>query len=316
MLKYSTIANIKLDGQAKEQSMWNEVKVWLSMTKPKIVISIALTALLGFVLHPNFLSFPFWVSFVLLVSVALATGGGAVLNHYLERDTDGLMARTKDRPLPSGKIHSPFQALGFGLLLTGAGLGLCYYALGMASTIYLFFGAFSYVVIYTAWLKHRSIWNVPVGGIAGAFAVWVGSTVGGGSLTLESWFLGLTLHFWSPAHFWNFAVYQREDYRKAGIPQLPEKIGIVPTNGWIAVHTLAVLFFSVGLAIWGSPGWLYGTIAFLSGSIFLYFNVLNIINPSDALSRKNFILSLIYLTVLFFGIILDFYYQLFMGMWG
>ena len=314
MSKYMITANIKMGGMAEEHSWWNVVKLWGSMTKPRIVISISLTALIGFVLHPNFLSFPFWMSSVLVLSVALATAGGAVLNHYLERESDKLMERTKNRPLPSGKIKIPQRSFWFGISLTSIGIFLCYRFLGTASAVYLFLGAFSYVVIYTAWLKHRSIWNVPVGGICGMFAVWVGSSVGGGGLTLEGWFFGLMLHFWSPAHFWNFAVYQRNDYRKAGIPQLPEVVGIVPTNCWIAAHTVAVIFFSVGLAIWGSPGWLYAGIALTSGSIFLFFNLLNIVHPSDALSRKNFIYSLIYLTALFFGIIVDFYFQLFLGL--
>ncbi|MBF0276295.1 MAG: protoheme IX farnesyltransferase [SAR324 cluster bacterium] len=314
MSKYLITANVKVVGETEEGSLWNVVKLCCSMTKPRIVISISLSALIGFVLHPNFLSFPFWMSSVLVLSVALTTAGGAVLNHYLERESDKFMERTKNRPLPSGKLRDPQQSFWFGISLAGIGIFLSYQFLGTASAVYLFLGAFSYVVIYTAWLKHRSIWNVPVGGICGTFAVFVGSSVGGGALTLESCLFGMMLHFWSPAHFWNFAVYQRNDYRKAGIPQLPEVVGIVPTNCWIAAHTIAVIFCSAGLAFWGSPGWLFGGIALISGFLFLFFNLLNIVDPSDALSRKNFIFSLIYLTALFLGIVVDFYFQFFLGL--
>lgn len=310
MSKHTTLANLSM-AEETEKSWSSVLKLWLSLTKPRIVISIALTALIGFVLHPQFLSTPFWVSIVLVLAVALATAGGAVMNHYLERDTDKLMQRTKNRPLPSARINTPRHSLWFGLGLTGLGLVLCYTFLGIWSTFYLACGAFSYVVLYTAWLKHRSIWSVPVGGIAGAFAVWVGSSVGGADLTFDAWFFALALHFWSPAHFWNFAAYQRDDYRKAGIPQLPEKIGIVRSNIWIAIHTVAVIACSMALAIWGTAGWLYGTLALASGLIFLYFNIKNIFNPSDALSRKNFIYSLIYLTMLFVAILADFYFRLF-----
>ncbi len=315
MSKHAAVLDLKAHlSSTRISSYWSDFKLLISMTKPKIVISIALTALIGFVLHPSFLSFPVWTSLILVISVVLGTAGGAVLNHYLERETDKLMERTKERPLPSGKLTLPAQsALWFGIILTMLGVSLCYAFLGVASAVCLFLGAFAYVVIYTMWLKPRSVWNVPIGGIAGSFAVLVGSNVGALNVTSESIFFALVLFFWSPAHFWNFAIYRRDDYAKAGIPFLPETVGINRTNCWIAVHTIAVILSSMGLAIWGNPGWLYGTIALASGSVFLFFNICNILHPSDALSKKNFIYSLIYLTTLFFGVIVDFYYQLFWG---
>jgi len=283
------------------------VAQFLALTKPRIYIAIAITALMGLALQKDFTQYSFWITLSLVVSTILASAGGAVLNHYFERDTDSLMDRTKDRPLVTGSIASPKQALYFGWAITILGNLLCYVTLGAWATFWLFLGFFTYVFVYTLWVKHRSQWNVTLGGLCSSFAVLAGDTAISGEISTNGIILSFLLFFWNPAHFWNLAVLFQKDYAKAGIPMLPHMVGRKNTQWFILLHVVLTVASSIFLGIFGSPGSFYLIVASIAGVLLILANIQNLFLLSDKTFRRNFICANMYLMILFIGIALDFF---------
>ncbi len=277
----------------------------LSLTKPRIFTAIALTAWVGLLLQKDFLAYGQWASWVILISTILASAGGAVFNHYLERETDQLMDRTKHRLLVASDPLMLKLSLGFGTFLSVAGHALCWALLGPVSAFWLFMGFFTYVVLYTMVFKHRSLWNVTVGSLSSAFAILAGNTAITGELTTPGIILALLSFFWNPVHFWNLNAFYQADYQAAGIPMLPPKIGANKTILLILAHILAMLACTVAL-------WAYSDLqmVYLIGAVGLCLllfamNAQNLGKGTDKLFRRNFIFSNIYLLLLYGVIILD-----------
>jgi len=276
-----------------------------SLTKPRIFTAIALTAWVGLLLQKDFLHYGQWASWVVIISTVLASAGGAVFNHYFERNTDQLMDRTKDRLLVTSDPLMLKLSLGFGALLSGSGIGLCWMMLGWVSAFWLFMGFFNYVVLYTLIFKHRSLWNVTIGSLSSPFAILAGDTAITGQVTMPGVIMALLSFFWNPVHFWNLNAYYKEDYQAAGIPMLPPLIGSNKTIYLILSHVLAMLVCSVAL-------WHYSDLQqiYLVGSVALVLvlfgmNVQNIGKGTDKLFRRNFIFSNIYLLLLYGVMIID-----------
>jgi protoheme IX farnesyltransferase len=302
---YSLTKNSTACSQPEEITIWRN---YLALTKPKIYISISITALMGLALQSNFTHYSGWVILSLAVATMLASAGGAVLNHYFERETDGLMERTKDRPLVKGVIHPPRYALYFGWLLALSGGTLCYLSLGGWALFWLFMGFFTYVFAYTLWLKHTSYWNITIGGLCSSFAVLAGDTAVSGILSTNGLILALLMFFWNPAHFLNLAVLYQTDYARAGIPMLPHLIGNRKTQGFILINVLLLVGCSLGLGIVGTPGIVYLSVASLFGFLLTVANIQNYILVSTKLFRRNFIFANMYLMILFIGISIDFFF--------
>lgn len=170
------------------------------------------------------------------------------MNHYLDRDLDGLMVRTRHRPLPTGRLR-PQRALAFGLALAAGGVAISYLFINPLTALFIFLGAFIYVVIYTMLLKRRSAWNIVVGGLAGSCPALAGSAAAVNSITLPALFIAFLVFLWTPGHFWALSLRNRKDYEKAGIPMLPVVVSeetasrtIVMSNVVLPVY---VLFFYV-----------------------------------------------------------------------
>ena len=285
--------------------MIHQIKLFHSLTKPRIYIAIAITGLMGLVLQSGFSSYSIWISISLLISTILASAGSAAFNHYIERDSDRLMDRTKNRPLVTGAIASPKQALWFAWGLTVAGLGLCYVTLGAISAFWLAMGFITYVVIYTMWLKHSSLWNVTIGGLSSSFAILAGDTAITGEITMGGFALATLLFFWNPAHFWNLSVRLQDDFGKAKIPTLSLVIGERNTVWAILAHVVGVIASSIWLGMITELGSVYMSVAVFSGAALLLLNVQNLSELSRGKFLRNFISSHMYLLILFVGIGLD-----------
>lgn len=231
------------------------VRAYTEVLKVRIAVVIALSAVSG-LMAGGALPRPGTVVLV-AVSVLLAAMGAGALNHALEADLDAQMNRTRSRPLPSGRIArgSRVWVLGTGLSLGGSVLAAV--ACGLLSGFFTFLGAFTYVVIYTIWLKRISWLNVVIGGLAGSFAVLAGAAANDSGITPAAWQLALVLFFWSPSHFWNLAVACKEDYRRGGVPMLP--VLVSPRTAAMAIFVSNVLLVASTLLpfVSGQLGYLY-----------------------------------------------------------
>lgn len=234
----------------------------------------------------------------------LASAGSCALNHYFERDLDAAMARTRGRPLAAGRLKSPRVALALGLGLIALGL-LLSPQLNYAVGAYTLLGAFIYVVVYTLWLKRRSSLNVVVGGLAGGCAVLAGWSAARPEPSLAALFMAAIVFFWSPAHFWSFAIAHREKYAKAGVPMLPVSAGEAPAAWRVLLHSGLTYLASLLLIPFGPFGLHYAHAATLWGALFLIVNALLVLYPSKEMARQSYKFSGLYLGVLFIIMYVD-----------
>ena len=204
---------------------------------------------------------------VALAAACFASSAGAsALNHYLERETDARMRRTRHRPLPSGRIAEPRIALWLGVGLIVASPAAIP-VIGVAAGVYLLAGAVTYAFVYTSWLKPRTPYSIVLGGAAGSFAALAGWQTGATTLALAPLLLAAVLFLWTPSHFWSLAIVYESDYRAAGIPMLPAVIGAQRTAS--AVHANTVALVATSLALVPLLGVVYGIAAALAGAAFL-----------------------------------------------
>ncbi|MDX2471248.1 MAG: heme o synthase [SAR324 cluster bacterium] len=283
----------------------SKVKLLLSLTKPRIFLAIGLTAWLGFFLKEDFFSYRFIDSISLFFATVFASASGAVFNHYFERETDALMERTKTRPLVTADAATLRQALAFGFFLGLLGHGIAYFNFGWGSAFWLLMGWVNYVVFYTLIFKHNSQWNVTIGSFASAFSVLAGDTAFSGEVSMNGLILSALLFFWNPAHFWNLAAMYQTEYEAAEIPMMTSLVGRKKVVYLILLHWALVLACTLALWRFGTP-----TLGFLAGSITIglvlfILNLQNLKVLSNKLFKRNFILSNIYLLVLYFTIVLD-----------
>lgn len=279
------------------------MRMTVSLLKLRIGIAIAASALAGMAAASGpVLS---WQQSVgLALSVLGASGAAGAFNHYYERDIDQLMRRTRSRPFASGALGaSRWWLIGF-LALLLASLALAQAAGGTLAAIFVFFGAFTYGVVYTVWLKRRSVWNIVVGGLAGSFAVLAGAAAVDPAPQVVPVALAIVLFLWTPPHFWSLAAAKGQDYADAGVPMLPI---LVPPHAW----TLAILTHTAGLVaislipLWFGMGLLYGLGAGIGGAFFLWKSVALYRKPTKEAAVANFLASLLQLTLLIAGVLLD-----------
>lgn len=240
---------------------------YVTLTKPEITFLVTISALAGFLLgSPGALDA--WTLAFTLVGVALASAGGCVLNHYLERGLDGEMRRTMDRPLPAGRV-SPNAAAAFGSLLVMAGVGLLCPLTNPLTGVMAAVTVALYLFVYTP-LKRKTTWNTLVGTVPGALPALGGWTAATGDLGAGGWAIFAILAVWQMPHFLSLAWMYRKDYGRARYAMLPV---VEPTGRTTAAQTLffTALLIPVGLTpcMAGVAGWLYAAGALALGGAFL-----------------------------------------------
>lgn len=283
-------------------ALHERVRQFASVFKLRIGITIALTAVGGVAISPGSLSGWQLAAIALAVLVSSASAGG--FNQYLERDLDVRMKRTRNRAFPSGRL-----AAGRGWLwllggMLGAAVGLAAFATNLTAALYVFLGAFFYVVVYTVWLKRRTPFNIVIGGLAGSFAVLAGAAAVDPALGNRPMLMALVLFLWTPPHFWSLAIAMRDDYAAAGIPMLPVVVGNRPAAWLVLAHTVALVTVSL-LLVPAGMGWIYGAAAALGGVWFIGKSVALVRAPSRAAAMSNFHASLAQLSLLLVGSIVD-----------
>ena len=201
---------------------------------------------------------------VLIVSGGVTAAGASAINQWLERDSDALMSRTSGRPLVAGDLPTgaaiPLLALAMTVLPA-----LLVFACNPVLAGFLSLGALIYVVVYTIWLKPRTLLNIVVGGAAGSAAVLSGSAAAGNWNEPAAVVLALMVFLWTPTHFWSLAVIYRDDYRRGRVPMLPVSSSPRAAAGWILLHSAATVLGGLLLVAHPALGWLYaGPVALVS----------------------------------------------------
>ena len=284
-------------------SLRERASAYLELTKPRITFLIVLTSAAGFGLGSRG-SVDYVALLSALFGIALLSSGIATLNQYAERDLDGLMRRTANRPLPSGKLL-PWEALAFG---TGLTLVAEVYLLVMVNPLSALLGLTviaGYLFAYTP-LKTRSSLSTLVGAFPGAVPPLIGWTAATGSLSIEGWVLFAILFLWQFPHFLAIAWMYREDYGRAGILMLPvvEPDGRV-TAQQIVVYTLMLIPVSLLPTVLGMSGRVYFFGAIVLGLLFLYSSVRAAFSMSRQQARRLLLASVLYLPLLFILMVLN-----------
>jgi protoheme IX farnesyltransferase len=235
---------------------------------------------------------------LVLLGIALAAASANTLNAYLERDVDARMERTKDRPLPAGRV-APRAALRFGLALGVASTALLLAVAGAAAAAVGVASIAFYVFVYTLWLKPRSAWNAVIGGAAGAAAPLIADVAVNGQLTAAGLLLFAIVFCWQPPHVWAIALYRKRDYAAAGIPQPPAVIGDEATRRGVLYTSLGLVPVTLAPVALGLLGPIYLAVALGMNAWFVAAVVRLLRERSDAAARRVFRVSLAYLVSLF-----------------
>jgi heme o synthase len=227
---------------------------YLPLAKPGITALICLVAVAGFLLAaPR--SVDLVRLAVLVATGASASAGSAMLNHYLDRDIDRRMKRTRGRPLADEHVISGSNVAVVGLALLAVGIGCASVFLNLLTGFSIFLGGITYVGIYTLWLKRRSSWNIVIGGFAGSAPALAGSAAAVGAWTPGVLLFALLVFLWTPPHFWSLALLLRDDYARANLPMLP-RMEDVPFSGKVVVVSAALLVPAALLLGWvGAVAW-------------------------------------------------------------
>jgi len=278
------------------------------LTKPRVVSLIVFTAVIGMFLAAPGLP-PLGVLVFATAGIALVAGAAAAINCLVEQKLDGIMARTRARPLPMGQLTS-LQTLSFAAVIGGGGLWLLY-VLVNPLTIWLTLATFvGYAVVYTVVLKPLTPQNIVIGGASGAMPPVLGWTAVTGQLAPDALLLFLIIFAWTPPHFWALALYRKHEYAKAGIPMLPVTHGDRFTRLHVLFYTLILTAVSLLPFTSQMSGYVYLAVAIALDAVFLGYAMKIYVDYSDALARRTFRYSIVYLSALFAALLVDHYWRL------
>ena len=275
---------------------------FIALTKPRIISLLLVTTI-----APMFVAGrPSWeLVLVVFIGGYLMAGGANAVNMYLDRDIDDRMSRTRLRPLPSGRMQ-PREVLAFGLLLATAATFLLARFANVLTAALALGGFYSYVFLYTRWLKRSTPQNIVIGGAAGAFPPLVGWAAVTGSVDLMAAYLFLIIFYWTPPHFWALALNKQRDYGRAGVPMAPLVWGETETKRQMLWYTLILIALTVLPWAMGSLGAVYVGSALVLDAILLR-GVVRVLRAPDFVKPawSVYKYSLLYLALLFAAMVVD-----------
>jgi protoheme IX farnesyltransferase len=290
---------------ALSQPGWRD---FVELTKPKVSLLIVFTAIVVMVLaSPGMVPLPVLVFGTL--GIAMASGSAATLNHILDRRIDKQMARTRRRPLATGRLRTS-QALVFAGVLCVGSMMVLWLSAGSLCALLTFGSLIGYAVIYTGWLKRATPQNIVIGGAAGAAPPVLGWVAVTHSIDAQALALFIIIFVWTPPHFWSLAIARREEYAKAGIPMLPVTHGIPYTRLQILLYTGLLILCTLIPAIIGMSGLIYLAAALVLDARFLYLALALHRGVRPDLPIRTFRFSITYLMALFAAFIADHYCKL------
>lgn len=283
------------------------VRDYWALTKPRVVALIVFTALVGMFLAVPGLP-PLKESVFGLLGIWLAAASAAAINHLIDQRIDAVMARTANRPLPTGALNGQ-QVLLFAIALGVLSMLLLVLFVNTITALLTFASLIGYAIVYTGWLKRATPQNIVIGGIAGAAPPLLGWAAVTGMQGPWDWghalLLVLIIFVWTPPHFWALAIFRRDDYARALIPMLPVTHGVSYTRWQILLYT--VLLFVATLLPWvtGMSGVFYLGGAVVLGLVFIWYAWKLLDPPDEFFAMRVFNYSVVYLMALFAFLLID-----------
>ncbi len=292
-------------------AMHHSIQHWrdyLEITKPKVVLLLVFTALVGMALAvPAWL--PLQESVFGLIGIGMAASSAAAINHVIDQKSDAVMKRTANRPLPQGAL-STRQCLVFAFTLGGLAMLILLALVNALTAVLTFFSLIGYAVIYTVYLKRATPQNIVIGGAAGAMPPVLGWAAVTNEVTAGALLLFLIVFIWTPPHFWALAIHRRDDYAKVDIPMLPVTHGIAFTRVQIMLYTILLFIISIFPYLIQMSGLLYLVGAVVLGIGFLYHAWKLFDETAERQPMRTFVFSINYLMWLFGIMLVDHYLPL------
>jgi len=280
-------------------------KLYLELTKPRVVALIVFTAIVG-----TLLASPGWPPLDALIwgnlGIALASGSAAAINHVLDRNIDEQMSRTRGRPLPTGTLSNR-QALIFAASLAIASMLILTLLVNPLTAVLTFASLIGYAVIYTVFLKRATSQNIVIGGAAGAAPPILGWAAVTNSIEPGALLLFLIIFIWTPPHFWALAIARKDEYAKAGIPMLPVTHGVPYTRLQVLLYTVLLVLVTLMPYLTRMSGLLYLAAALVLNARFLYYALALKLTDRAELPMRVFRFSISYLMWLFAALLVDHY---------
>jgi protoheme IX farnesyltransferase len=280
---------------------------FVALCKPRVLTLVVFTGLCGMLAAPVAIN-PV-LGFTAILCIALGAGAAGALNQWYEADLDALMKRTRNRPLPAGRMTRQ-SALHFGVGLACFSVLLMGLAVNVPAAAILTVSILFYVLIYTVWLKRRTPQNIVIGGAAGAFPAVIGWAAATGRVDLLPVLLFALVFLWTPPHFWALSLYVKTDYAAAGVPMLPVVAGLPVTRAHVLLYTVPMAIAAVAPWPLGLTGAIYGIVACLFTAVFAALAVrVGLSRETDQAAmkpeRQLFAYSILYLFVLFGALVVD-----------
>ena len=281
----------------------NLIKSYFELTKPKVVMMMLITAIVGMLLASKTLP-PLSLIVISLLGIGLCASSAATINQIIDRNIDANMARTSERPLPQGNITT-LNASIFALILMIAGTTILIQKVNTLTALLTVSSLIGYAFIYTVFLKRATPQNIVIGGLAGAAPPLLGWTSISNSIDPNALLLVLIIFVWTPPHFWALAIYRREDYAKEAIPMLPVTHGIKFTKLQIILYTILLLIVSILPYIVLMSGRIYLFSALFLGLFYLYSSIKMYLTDDEKYPMISFQYSVYYIFLIFIALLAD-----------
>ena len=289
-------------------AVMNQARSYLALCKLRVVSLIVFTALVGMAL-----SVPGMIPLDALIlgnlGIGMAAASAAAINHLLDARTDGFMARTRHRPLPTGQLTEQ-QVIRFAIALAVVSMLILALFINILTAALTFISLIGYAVIYTVWLKHATPQNIVIGGAAGAAPPVLGWTAVTGEIHAHALILFLIVFVWTPPHFWALAIYRRHDYEAADVPMLPVTHGVAFTRWQILFYTIILVMVTLMPWLTGMSGLVYLAGATVLNLGFLGYAIAMLRPRTEQLAMQMFNFSVLYLMTLFAFLLIDHYLSL------
>ncbi|SLN33250.1 Protoheme IX farnesyltransferase [Oceanibacterium hippocampi] len=269
---------------------------YFALLKPRVMSLVIFTAGVGLAIAPGDIH-PL-LAFTALLAIAVGAGASGAINMWYDADIDRVMARTRNRPIPAGRIDAG-TALAFGSVLAVGSVIVMGLAVNHVAALLLAVTIAFYVFIYTMWLKRRTPQNIVIGGASGALPPVIGWAAVTGTVDAGAVALFAIIFMWTPPHFWALSLWRSGDYEKVGVPMLPVVAGLRATRNQILVYSLLLFPITLTPPFFGAGGWFYEAVAAVLGLVFVFaaFRVWR--SEEEKPAKQLFAYSILYLFLLF-----------------
>ena len=281
----------------------NVLKNYLELTKPKVVLMMLITAIIGMLLASKSLP-SLYLVIISMIGIGLCASSAATINQIIDRNIDANMARTSNRPLPQGEITT-FNASLFAFALMIVGTAILVSQVNTLTAVLTVASLIGYAFIYTVFLKRATPQNIVIGGLAGAAPPLLGWTSVTNSIDPNALLLVLIIFVWTPPHFWALAIYRKEDYARESIPMLPVTHGVRFTKLQIILYTVLLVLVSLLPYIVLMSGNVYLFSALGLGLFYLYSSIKMYLTDDEEYPMNSFKYSIYYIFLIFFALLVD-----------